>query len=61
MPFGNGKSYSRVLPTEILHCLMKFVSNVMHTRHAKINHALLTGHDISYTGPILTIYELIFS
>ena len=28
---------------------------------AKINYALLTGHDKSYTAPILKIYELIFS
>ena len=32
------------------------------TGRAKINYAILTGHDKSYTGPmILKIYELIYS
>ena len=28
---------------------------------AKINYSLSTGHDKSYDGPVLTIYQLIFS
>ena len=40
--------------------LVEATSVVKSTWCARINYALLTDHDKSYTGLILKIYELIF-